>query len=640
MQTLGMVLLYLVTLSMIVFIFFNAQFGIGLEALLNSPFGDRVDTIADAISSNLQATERKNWSDVLKNFDKLYNVKFYVVDVHGNQLAGEPLNMPKALQDKVIEFPPGMPPQLIGMMQEPGHGFPPPGLMRVDPHEIPSPFSMHEHLHGFTPPDSKLSPQASLSPDRSYNFPRQFPPPEQTYTGPHQFPTADRMPTGPHQFPTADRMPTGPHQFPTADRMPTAPHQFSSHGRINTGPDQFQLPPGQENFASADFRDFPPPPSDVVGMQFSTGIKGSVGSARPHLVTLRGFHPHPFMHAQGRFIVHTASPDTFFIGTKVMLFDTERMRPEPSYVLASTNNFWQSTLLFDFRFLLLMAGITLLLSLLFWWPFVHQIARSIGELTKVTEKIADGNFDARILRARHDEIGRLGDAVNTMAEKLNQYVLSQKRFIADVSHELFSPLARLHMAVELLEGCKPEDSARHFKEINEEIDEMKSLVTELLAFSKAGLVKTERQLTRVDLKPIFDDLTAKFGDQIEMKVSLNPAPTVLGDAILLSRSFSNIIRNSIRYAGGAGPLSIQTKHEGAEIVVSFSDCGPGVPEDTLKYLGEPFFRPEFSRNRNSGGFGLGLAIVKSCIGACNGSVTLSNLDNGGLNVDIRLKSVA
>lgn len=81
-----------------------------------------------------------------------------------------------------------------------------------------------------------------------------------------------------------------------------------------------------------------------------------------------------------------------------------------------------------------------------------------------------------------------------MARKIERICVLKNVFLADVSHELFSPLARLHMALELLESCKPEDSSRHFKEINEEIDEMKSLVTELLAYSKAGLVQSEKQL--------------------------------------------------------------------------------------------------------------------------------------------------
>ncbi len=542
MQTLSMVLFYLVTLCIIVFICFNAQFGIGWEALLKSPFGDRVDTIADAISSNLQAADRKNWTDVLKNFDKLYGVKFYVFNVQGEQLAGPPLKLPKALADKVVEFPPTLGPLGIG---PPGMGSPPPEFRNFQFHALPPP----GEFHGSPPPGE--------------------------FHGPAQF------------------------------------GQF--HG------------PEQPGFR-ASFR--PGEPDSAIGFQHA------------NVLEVRTFHPHPFMHAQGRFIVHTENPDTFFVGTKVMLFDTQHFHPLPSYVIADTNNIWQNTLLFDFRFLLFMASLILVLSLLFWWPFVHQIARSIGELTVVTEKIADGKFDARIAGNRQDELGRLGEAVNTMAEKLHEYVFAQKRFLADVSHELFSPLARLHMAVELLESCKPEDSSRHFKEISEEIDEMKSLITELLAYSKAGLVQSEKQLVKVDLKPIFDDLVGKFSDQMEIKLTLDPASSVEGDATLLSRSFSNVIRNSIRYASEAGPLTIQSRRNGPDLIVSICDCGPGVPEDTLKYLGQPFFRPEFSRNRNSGGFGMGLAIVNSCIEACNGSVVLSNLSTGGLSVEIKLKSLS
>lgn len=544
MQTLSMVLLYLIALNVIVFICFNAQFGIGWEAMLKSPAGDRIDTIADAISSQLQSSDKKHWTEILRNFDKLYNAQFYVFNIHGEQLAGKALTLPKALKDKVIEFPPGLPPDLA--VRDENHIF-----------GFRTPF-VHDENGWYPGPEFRDGPGGA---------------------GPG--PEFRDGPGGP-----------GP-GFPNNMRPPAFIASFNHN-----------------------------PASDGELRRF-----------------MREFRPPPFMHAQGRFIVHTENPDTFFIGTKIMLFDTERMHPEPSYVLASTSNIWQSTLLFDFKFLLIVGGLILLLSLLFWWPFVHQIARSISELTAVTEKIADGKFDARIVRARQDEIGRLGDAVNTMAEKLNEYVLSQKRFLADVSHELFSPLARLHMAIELLEDCRPEDSSRHFKEINEEIDEMKSLITELLAYSKAGLIQSERQLVAIDLKPIFDDLVAKFNDQIEIKVELDPSSTVEGDQTLLSRSFSNIIRNSIRYAGEAGPLTIQSKHDGSDLSISFADCGPGVPEETLKYLGQPFFRPEFSRNRNLGGFGLGLAIVKSCIEACNGSVTLSNLPAGGLNVRIRLKSV-
>lgn len=530
MQTLGMVLFYLVTLHTIAFICFNAQFGIGWESLLKSPAGDRVDTIADAISSNLQGAAPKNWTGILSDFNKLYNVQFYVFDVRGVQLAGEPLTLPKQLREKIIEFPHSMPLPFEAGFNE----FHRKMRLRFDSRFEEPPFLLHEHAHGNMP-------------DKVVRFS------------------------------------VGP-----------------------TPPDGHQLPQNIDGLEAPEFRQF---------------------------------HPLPFVHAQGRFIVHSGNPDTFFVGTKVVLFDVQHMHPIPCYVIAASNNIWQSTLLFDVPFFLATASSIFLLSLVFWWPFVHQIVQSIAELTAVTEKIAEGNFDARILSHRRDEIGRLGHAVNIMAEKLHEYMFAQKRFLADISHELFSPLARLHMAVDLMETCKTEDIPRHFEEINEEIDEMKSLINELLAYSKAALTKSDRQLVSVDLKPILEEVIGKLPGESQVEISLDTNSVVEGDPLLLARSFSNILRNSVRYAGSAGPITVKTKRTNDSLIITFADCGPGVPADTLKYLGQPFFRPEFSRNRNMGGFGLGLSIVKSCVEACNGSVQLANLQTGGLKVEITLKSI-
>jgi two-component system, OmpR family, sensor histidine kinase CpxA len=566
MQTLGMVLFYLLTLCAIVFIGFNAQFGIGWEALLKSPIGDRVDTIADAISSNLQASDQKNWTEILNNFEKLYNVQFYIFDMHGEQLAGKSLTLPAQLKERVIEFPPGMP------LFAAHHAMDSASPGRHRPSDRPVSFAFRDYPNGHNE--------------------RAFPPPPD-----------DRF------EPPEERV----FRAPPDIRLP----HFEERGSRVLTHDRF-------------------PAFYQGGIAPLSGLDGNSVLQRTMSVhTLQG---HPFMHAQGRFVMHTENPDTFFIGTKVFLFDTKRMRPMPSVVIASTNKIWQSTLLFDFNFLFLIASLILLASLIFWWPFVHQLSRSIGELTALTEKIAEGKFDARILSNRGDELGRLGDAVNSMAQKLQEYVSSQKRFLADISHELFSPLARLHMAVELMESCKPEDAPRHFREINEEIDEMKSLINELLAYSKAGMKQTDTSLVPLDLTDIIEVVVSKFADQHAIEVSLAANSIVLGDALLLSRSFSNIIRNSIRYAGQA-PITITSTTDGTHVLVDFSDSGPGVPEETLKHLGEPFFRPEFSRNRNFGGFGLGLAIVKSCIEACNGTVTLSNRPEGGLNVRLQLNTL-
>jgi two-component system sensor histidine kinase CpxA len=112
---------------------------------------------------------------------------------------------------------------------------------------------------------------------------------------------------------------------------------------------------------------------------------------------------------------------------------------------------------------------------------------------------------------------------------------------------------------------------------------------------------------------------------------------VKADPLLLERAISNVLRNSIRYAGHAGPIDATAHAEGPWVSLTIKDCGPGVKEDMLKNLAEPFFRPEPSRNRDSGGVGLGLAIVKSCIEACQGSFTVRNGQERGLEVVLKLK---
>jgi two-component system sensor histidine kinase CpxA len=122
------------------------------------------------------------------------------------------------------------------------------------------------------------------------------------------------------------------------------------------------------------------------------------------------------------------------------------------------------------------------------------------------------------------------------------------------------------------------------------------------------------------------------------RVSLNVSEQieVTADPLLLSRAFSNVLRNSVRYAGNSGLITIGQVENTSQVAILISDCGPGVPEEALKRLAEPFFRPEASRSRSLGGVGLGLAIVKSCIEACDGTLYLRNRPQGGFEVEIRL----
>jgi len=408
-------------------------------------------------------------------------------------------------------------------------------------------------------------------------------------------------------------------------------------------------------------RFFPPPPPmppDFKMGTFTHKLPAMPGQPMgfgmgPHTIAFGGARPMPGPDFQfkfftpahpigvhGRMVAHVKSPgnDSYWIGER-SLFKTKEGHFLPGTILARMDNPWTSSLIVDFKMVgSILAGI-IILSILFWLPFVHMITRELTRLTKATEEMASGKFNIKIDNKRSDEIGRLTEAVNTMAFKLNGFVEGQKGFLGAISHELFSPLARLGLSLELLDGSSTDEQKRHIADIQEEVNEMNQLINELLAYAKAGMNETKVELSDVDLNQILNNLKSKLNLHNNLKSNLPDPCIALAEPLLLERAISNILRNSIRYAGQDSPIEIIASNlpESNEVQLQILDKGPGVPQEAITRLGEPFYRPESSRSRESGGVGLGLAIVKTCIEACEGKFAIANRKEGGLQVTMILK---
>jgi len=187
---------------------------------------------------------------------------------------------------------------------------------------------------------------------------------------------------------------------------------------------------------------------------------------------------------------------------------------------------------------------------------------------------------------------------------------------------------------------------------------MSELVHELLSFSKAGVGGKNVELKTVPLAELAGRVVARESKErggVIVDVPGNLA--ALAEPDLLARALGNVIRNALRYAspvhaGGegysyrpamlsdgrpAGPITVSARDHGDHVSILVTDCGPGVPEDALHRLFDPFFRPETARTRETGGTGLGLAIVKSCLEACGGTVAVRNVKPSGLQVEFELR---
>jgi two-component system sensor histidine kinase CpxA len=134
---------------------------------------------------------------------------------------------------------------------------------------------------------------------------------------------------------------------------------------------------------------------------------------------------------------------------------------------------------------------------------------------------------------------------------------------------------------------------------------------------------------------VLESETAQNG---QVQIQIPDSLSVLAQPELLSRALSNLVRNAVRYAGQAGPITVSALRRDDTVVVAVADQGPGVPEASLQQIFDPFFRAEPSRSRDTGGVGLGLAIVKTCVEACQGTVSATNRMPKGLEVQIVLKT--
>jgi len=338
-----------------------------------------------------------------------------------------------------------------------------------------------------------------------------------------------------------------------------------------------------------------------------------------------------------KFMLHTSDPTRYWVGIRIPVADGKDPRRLQTTLLAASPSLGGGGLFVDVKPWLFAALGAVVLSALLWLPFVRGLTRSIGELTDATERIAEGQFDIQVRGNRGDELGRLAHAVNRLATRLAGFVTGQKRFLGDVAHEFCSPLARLQMALGILEQRAEERQRPCVEDLRAEAQEMSHLVNELLSFSKAGLKPGEIKIVPVDLLEVVRRVTAReAGEMVQVEMDIPEGLRALAEPELLARALGNVLRNAIRYAGKAGPITLAARVENDLVVLSVADRGPGVPPESLARLFDPFYRVDDSRTRQTGGVGLGLAIVRTCMEACGGRVTARNRESGGLEVSLYL----
>lgn len=275
----------------------------------------------------------------------------------------------------------------------------------------------------------------------------------------------------------------------------------------------------------------------------------------------------------------------------------------------------------------------------------NKALKPVDEITKTAKRIGSGDLSQRIHLEEFldDEIGRLASTFNEMIGKLERSFLQIKRFTADASHELKTPLTVLKGEIEV--GLKRDRAVEEYKRILssclEEVDHMSRIVDDLLTLARADMGALELRRERVDLGEVAEDVwrsLQRMAEEKGLKFSLarDGEVPVWGDRDRLRQLVVNLVDNALKYTPSGGEVVLKVGRQDALALLSVKDTGEGIPPEDQERVFERFYRVDKARSREKGGTGLGLSICKWIAEAHGGRIWLKSEIGRGSTFTVEL----
>ncbi len=291
--------------------------------------------------------------------------------------------------------------------------------------------------------------------------------------------------------------------------------------------------------------------------------------------------------------------------------------------------------------ILLSALLSSLLALILGGILAAFMTKPLRSLAEAASDVAKGQFSRRVKVGPKDEIGELEEAFNKMAATLEEDEAQRRKLIADIAHELRTPLSVIRGSLEAILDGVYEPSPQNLAPVYEETILLERLVSDLreLSLAEAGKLRLEKQ--DVNLEEIVRQAVGFFAPQaeekkVELTLDVSPGlPVIRGDPQRLRQVVHNLLSNALRYTPGGGKVSVRARILGGrplQVAVSVSDTGPGIPREDLPHIFDRFFRGDPSRARRSGGTGLGLVISKELVEAHGGRIWVDSTPGKGTTV--------
>lgn len=285
-----------------------------------------------------------------------------------------------------------------------------------------------------------------------------------------------------------------------------------------------------------------------------------------------------------------------------------------------------------FQILIYAVLASVLVSCLLAGVFSYTQSKQLKQMSEQAKKFAKGDFSGRIPVKGKDEVGQLTRAFNDMADALDKEESVRRDFIANISHELKTPMTTIAGFIDgILDGTIPESKQKHYLTIvSEEISRLSGLVASMLSLARIDSGKTTIYKTKFSLISTIVNILLTFEDRLEEKeieiVGLETADglSVYGDQALLHQVLYNLIENATKFTPQGGEITFHAESKGDKLYFSVKNTGKGISQKDLPFIFDKFYKTDKSRSEDKKSIGLGLYLVKTIINLHGGEITVTS----------------
>jgi signal transduction histidine kinase len=269
-------------------------------------------------------------------------------------------------------------------------------------------------------------------------------------------------------------------------------------------------------------------------------------------------------------------------------------------------------------------------TLLILYLLIRRMFRPIALISEQVGKIGSGELDQAIEIRGEDELAELARGINQMSRQIKSMLEGKAALLLAISHELRSPITRMRVNLELLDDSKIRNS------LVEDIREMEHLVANVLESERLNANYAPLNRTRFNLAETIEEVIREFFPAQQIKRELVPV-TVFFDEIRVRLLIKNLLDNACRYSTNSKlAVEIELLVENDNLIIQISDQGPGISQEDLQHITEPFYRADSARQRSTGGYGLGLYLCRLIVEAHGGVIEIQSSPGKGTSVIVRL----